>query len=118
MRLANLLGGGEPPAAEDERLAWLESIGPEIHDAGEAETPRGNGELERDHRKRVNAARRRITHARWRAYLRGPRELRGIGERMARDERLRAAAERLNGRGIGTDGLTESERQKLQEARQ
>jgi len=77
-KLANLLKGAEA----DERDAWLESVGQEVHAAGQAETPRAQGESEKDHRARVNAARVRIVSARWRTYLHGPREFRGIAERQ------------------------------------
>ncbi len=108
-KLAPLLAGAE----DDERDAWLEAVGQEIHAAGEAETPRAKDEPANEHTKRVNAARVRIACARWRAYLKGPRDFRGHAERAARDARIAAAQKKLKGSALGADGMTDAERSGL-----
>lgn len=116
MRLMNYVRGGDPPAEEDERRAFIESgVGEQVHLAGIAETPRAKDEPEREHRDRVNATRLRIVSARWHAYLKGPREFRGIAARKARDAEIRARIASMNTAVLDDQGLTERERAGLLE---
>jgi len=78
--LVPMLAARSPVGTErDEIEAWLSEMWPEIAARGEAEAPTPAKE---------GATIRSIAHARFRAYLGGPRPLRGISERRAHEARI------------------------------
>jgi hypothetical protein len=68
-------------AADDERDAWLDTYWLEIWAAAEVEAPSAE---------KLFACQKRIAFARWRAYLGGARQFRGIGEQRAKQARIDA----------------------------
>ncbi len=72
--------GADPPPEPDERAAWLAEIGPELEPAALAEAIAMCGTPDPP-RRQVNAIVKKITLARWRTYLRGPRVHRDAANR-------------------------------------
>jgi hypothetical protein len=72
-----------PPVEPDEREAWFDSLAPEMQAAAEFEA-RAAFRGDDPPKPAVTEAFKRIMHARWRVYLKSPREFRGAAEEAAK----------------------------------